>query len=254
MRESSRQGYSGLWTSTAITRKYTPATLAHMEDNTEMRMKRTEWSTCMYLVRKTSRFALRVEFTARYASSRRIIYIIYIYEANRGTCNQEPHRHALGQQPGRHMHENIAYLCTWYVRVLAMYIYCYTYVCLQACDYKAIVTIMSHHGHRVCWMSMGGKSSLNTQQAAARNMWLNWKQTCYYRQLLAGPKNPSPSKRNIRAGRITPELSQTTASKHWSPHSVRVGINDLSYWKHWSPHRVRVRVRTTIFHAESRIV
>ena len=141
MRESSRQGYSGLWTSTAITRKYTPATLAHMEDNTEMRMKRTEWSTCMYLVRKTSRFALRVEFTARYASSRRIIYIIYIYEANRGTCNQEPHRHALGQQPGRHMHENIAYLCTWYVRVLAMYIYCYTYVCLQACDYRAIVTI-----------------------------------------------------------------------------------------------------------------
>ena len=66
--------------------------------------------------------------------------------------------------------------CTRYFVVFAMY----TYACLEACDYRAFVASMTNrHGHWVCWiitcwMSMGGKTLLNTQQAPAWNMWLKW--------------------------------------------------------------------------------
>ena len=76
---------------------------------------------------------------------------------------QEPRRHAPGKQPGRHMHEYTAYVPgILYLRSV--------YICLEACDYRAFVSGMTNrHGHWVCWMSMDGKNSLNTQQAAAWN-------------------------------------------------------------------------------------
>ena len=72
------------------------------------------------------------------------------------------------------MHEYMAY----YVPGIVLYLRC-IYVCLEACDYRAFVARMRIGADAGCaglvlaGMSMGGKNIvvLNTQQAAAWNMW-----------------------------------------------------------------------------------
>ena len=59
---------------------------------------------------------------------------------------------------------------TAYVPGILLYLRCINlYVCLEARDNRALVSGMTNrHGNWVCWMSMGGKSGLNTHSKQQR--------------------------------------------------------------------------------------